>query len=531
MAPRIRKEVHYGDRVVDCYEERHASVQALVAAAVASAGDRVAVEDGELLLTYDALESRVARLAGAFRARGVASGDRVAIILDNRAEFVITLLACVRLNAIAVPMGTRLRGPEIAFICRDSEPRLVIHEAALAGQLPGDAAMPGLARVAVAGDPAAADSFERLMAEAEPVDPAPVAEDDPFCIMYTSGTTGRPKGAVITHLGVVHSCMHWVERLGLTEGISTLLVIPVSHVSGLAGVLMPLLHLGGRIIMMRTFKAAALVDIMAAKRVEHALLVPAMYNLCLRDEAILEADLGAWRWAVYGGAPMPEPTIRRFAEILPRLHMCNAYGATETSSPVTIMAPGKGLERSDSIGRTVACGDVRVMDEAGREVPPGQSGELFIAGPMVVPGYWRNEEATRAGFASGYWRSGDIGSIDDEGYVRIFDRKRDMIIRGGYKVFPAEVENVLCDHPGVVEAAVIGAPDEVLGEIVVAFVQSAADGVEADALTRFCAERMADYKVPDRLRIRTEPLPRNANGKLQKDELRREIPDLARAPS
>jgi long-chain acyl-CoA synthetase len=526
MAPRIRKEVHYGDRVVDCYEERHASVQAMFTAAVESSSDRVAVEDGELALTYAALESEVGKLTGALHARGVGPGDRVAVILDNRAEFVITLLACVRLNAIAVPMGTRLRGPEIEFICRDSEPRMVIHEAALAGQLPGD-----VAAFAVAGDPAAPGSFEALMAEAEPVEPAPVAEDDPFCIMYTSGTTGRPKGAVITHLGVVHSCMHWAERLGLTNGISSLLVIPVSHVSGLAGVLMPLLHLGGRIVMMRTFKAAALVDVMATRRIEHALLVPAMYNLALRDEAILDADLGAWRWAVYGGAPMPEPTIRRFAEILPNLHMCNAYGATETTSPATLMAPGKGLERSDSIGHTVACGDIRVMDEAGREVPPGQSGELFIAGPMVVPGYWRNENATRAGFASGYWRSGDIGSIDAEGFVRVFDRKRDMIIRGGYKVFPAEVENVLCDHPGVVEAAVIGAPDEVLGEIVVAFVQSTADGVDADALTSFCAERMADYKVPDRLRIRTEPLPRNANGKLQKDELRREIPNLARAPS
>ena len=520
----IRKEVHYGDRVIDCYAERPGSIDAMLAASVRRAGGSIALEDGDLAISYDQLELHAARLAGALQGRGVARGDRVAIILDNRPEFLIGLLACAKLGAIAVPMGIRLRRPEIEFICRDCDPRAVIHEAELEQHLPELAAVPCFA---VAGDPTRSERFETLLAEGSPIAPIAVAEDDPFCIMYTSGTTGRPKGAVITHLSMVHSCMHWVDRLGLPTGISTVLAIPASHVSGLGGVVMPFLFLGGRVILTRGFKAGHLIDLLVAKRVEHALLVPAMYNLCLRDERIQNADLGAWRWAVYGGAPMPEPTIRRFAEILPQLHMCNAYGATETTSPATIMDPGQGTARSDSIGRTVACGDIRVMDENGCEVPPGQPGELFIAGPMIVREYWRNAEATRAAFPSGYWRSGDIGAIDADGYVRIFDRKKDMINRGGYKVFAAEVENVLSDHPDIVESAVVGAPDDVLGEVVVAFIQAAGE-IDVAAVKAFCAERMADYKVPGHLVVRTAPLPRNANGKLQKDVLRGAIPALPR---
>jgi len=217
---------------------------------------------------------------------------------------------------------------------------------------------------------------------------------------------------------------------------------------------------------------------------------------------------------------MPEPTIRRFAEAVPHLVMCNAYGATETTSPATIMPPGDGIARSDSIGKVVSCGEIRVMDDAGREVPPGDMGELWIAGPMIVPGYWRNEDATAAAFKNGFWRSGDIGSVDAQGYVRIADRKKDMINRGGYKVYPAEVENVISDLPMIDDVAVVGRPDEILGECVVAFVTTRDPATSEDAIRDFCGSRMADYKVPDQVVIGAEPLPRNANGKIQKNELR-----------
>jgi acyl-CoA synthetase (AMP-forming)/AMP-acid ligase II len=271
---------------------------------------------------------------------------------------------------------------------------------------------------------------------------------------------------------------------------------------------------------MREFKRREFLELAARESVTHALLVPAMYGLCLLEPDLARFDLSHWRLGAYGSAPMPEATIRRFAEAVPHLVMCNAYGATETTSPATIMPPGDGIAHSDSIGKAVTCGEIRVMDERGHEVAPGETGELWIRGPMIVPGYWRNPDANAASFVAGFWKSGDIGSVDAEGYVRIADRKKDMINRGGFKVYPAEVENVLAEHPQTVEAAVVGRKDEILGERVVAFVRTADGRLDEAEIRAFCAERMADYKVPDRVVVDVNPLPRNANGKIQKDELR-----------
>ena len=218
---------------------------------------------------------------------------------------------------------------------------------------------------------------------------------------------------------------------------------------------------------------------------------------------------------------MPEATIAALAERLPGLVLVNAYGATETTSPTSIMPPGDGAAHPDSVGRVVPGGSVRVVDAEGRDLPAGEAGEIWIAGPMVVPGYWRRPDANAAEFtAEGFWRSGDIGSLDAEGYLRVFDRKKDMINRAGYKVFSAEVENVLNLHPAIVESAVIGVPDAVLGERVKAVVVPREPSVTPAAIRAFCAERLADYKIPEFIELSPEPLPRNANGKLQKAALR-----------
>jgi long-chain acyl-CoA synthetase len=216
---------------------------------------------------------------------------------------------------------------------------------------------------------------------------------------------------------------------------------------------------------------------------------------------------------------MAPATIARFAEKLPGLDLMNAYGATETTSPVTLMPPSETAARADSVGCAVPCADILVMDEAGRELPDGEAGELWLGGPMVVPGYWNDPAATAANFAGGYWRSGDIGSKDADGYVRVFDREKDMINRGGYKIYSVEVENALMSFPGVVEAAVVAEPCPVLGERVHAFVVASASVEPAD-LKRHCAGLLADYKVPETITLSAEPLPRNANGKLLKRSLR-----------
>jgi acyl-CoA synthetase (AMP-forming)/AMP-acid ligase II len=266
------------------------------------------------------------------------------------------------------------------------------------------------------------------------------------------------------------------------------------------------------------------MEIAARERMTHALLVPAMYNLCLLDADVARFDLSAWRIGGFGGAPMPQATIARIAAAWPNLTLVNVYGSTETTSPVTMLPLGEAASRADTVGKALPCADVIAMDDEGRAVAPGASGELWIAGPMIIPGYWHNPEADRTAFCGGYWKSGDIGSVDAQGYVRVLDRKKDLINRGGYKVYCIEVESVLARHPGVVECAVIGRPDPVLGERVHAVVVARNTGIGEAELKRFCAENLSDYKVPDTIAFLPDALPRNANGKVQKTALRETLP-------
>ena len=510
-----RKEVHFG-RVMDCYAQRPRNVNDMLQRSFARQPGATAVVDGSVRTTYAQLEAASAALATNLAASGVGRGDRVAVMLANSLDAVLSVVAIARLGAIVVPLGTRLRRPEIEYIFADAAPAAVIYGTAFGPELPPTGPAPSM-RFDTAGS-----AWQRLLqpAGAAAASVADLPEDDVFGILYTSGTTGKPKGAMLTHLNVVHSCMHWEDAHGLARGERTLLCVPWSHVAGLCGVVLPFLHLGGTLVMMAEFKRRDFLQLAQEERITHALMVPAMYGLCLLEPDLAEFDLKNWRIAAYGSAPMPEPTIARFAQAFPQLQMCNCYGATETTSPATMMPPGDGVAHSESIGKTVPCGDIRVMDEHGRELPAGEEGEFWIAGPMVVPGYWKNPQADAASFVGGYWKSGDVGAIDADGYVRIADRKKDMIIRGGFKVYPAEVESVLTGIEGVVEAAVVGHPDAVLGESVIAFLNVTGERLTEANVRRHCIERMADYKVPGRVVIGASPLPRNANGKIQKADLR-----------
>jgi acyl-CoA synthetase (AMP-forming)/AMP-acid ligase II len=499
-------ERHYGARDVLCHPVRPRTLPDLVA----GAAEDEAVVCGPERLRYGDLRRRAAAAAAALAARGVVKGDRVACLLGNRTEFVVLMLAAAHLGAVLVPLGTRLRSAEIAYMLDDSGAKLVAAETAFAASLP-------------AGAPPVLLVEEGALASAETPPPAtPSGEEEPATILYTSGTTGRPKGAVLTPLGIVHSAMNFRLCAGLGRGDRAILSVPATHVTGLVAILWTTLGAGGCVILTPGFKAAEFLPLAAAERMTYTVMVPAQYALCLMQPDFARHDLSAWRVGCYGGAPMPEATIAALAEHLPDLVVMNAYGATETTSPTTIMPPGMGARRPDSVGRVVPGGVVRVVDESGREVAPGEPGELWIAGAMVVPGYWKNEAATAASFEDGFWKSGDIGSVDAEGFVRVFDRKKDMINRAGYKVYPAEVENVLSHHPAVAESAVIGRPDPVLGERVHAFVHPKAP-VAAEELRAFCAARLADYKVPETIELMPEPLPRNANGKLQKQVLRERV--------
>ena len=284
------------------------------------------------------------------------------------------------------------------------------------------------------------------------------AETDVAVILYTSGTTGNPKGAMLTHLNIVHSVLHYQACMRLSDGDRSALAVPASHVTGLVAIIATMISVGGTTVIVPAFKAEPFIALLQRERITHTLMVPAMYNLCLLQPGFAHADLSAWRVGGYGGAPMPVATIDALAQALPGLTLLNSYGATETTSPTTMMPMGHTRAHADSVGVALPSAEIRVMDDAGREVPPGETGELWIAGPMVVPGYWANPEATAASFTAGWWHSGDLGSVDAQGYVRVFDRKKDMLNRGGFKIYSVEVENVLMAWPGMVEAAVVGRP-------------------------------------------------------------------------
>ena len=517
---RIRRERRYGDRVVACFVERPANVDAMFrrAAAEFPDNDALVAEDGARL-SYAALDGQVERCAAGLAKAGFGKGDRLALLLANRFEFIVANLACARIGAIAVPLNVRQQRPENEYAIAHCGAKGLIFEAELADRLP----RPGVTKLArlwsCGGGAAGAEPFDALLAPgaAPAVD---VAEEEVCTILYTSGTTGRPKGAMLTHLGQVAAAQQFELCHRFRRGAERcILCVPGSHVTGLTAIVYALLNVGGAVLTMREFKADRFLEFAAREGLTFSILVPAMYNLCLLTPRFAEHDLSAWRIGAFGGAPMPVATIRKLALALPQLTLVNAYGATETTSGVTMMPHGCQAEAIDSIGQVMPLCDIRVMDEEGREVPPGESGELWIAGPLTIPGYWNNPEATAASFVAGYWKSGDIGSIDGAGFVRVFDRKKDMVNRAGYKVYSVEVENVLSHHPDVIEAAVVARPDPVLGERVQAFVVARGEARDPEKLRAWCLQRMSDYKVPDFVAY-LDALPRNANGKIQKPALR-----------
>ncbi|MFM1991566.1 MAG: hypothetical protein RJA99_4523 [Pseudomonadota bacterium] len=522
----LRRETHFGDRVVRCYADRPPTVHAMFERSLARGPAREAMVCGARRWSWAELDEAAGRLAASLAADGIGRGDRVVLLTSNRPEGVIVLLAILRLAAIAVPVSVREQGPGLAYVLGQCGATAIVFDDELADRLPAPADTPALRLrlPASAAGARAADTSRTPLHE-----PAPAAEEDTAVILYTSGTTGRPKGAMLSNLGIVHSSIHYERHMRLGPDERSALAVPASHVTGLVAMITTMWRTGGTLVVIPQFKAPEFLALAARERITHTILVPAMYALCLLQPDFGTHDLSAWRIGCYGGAPMPRSTIEALAAKLPGMIPMNAYGSTETTSPATIMPIGEQAAYLDSVGRPVACCDIVVVDDDGREVPPGETGELLIGGPMIVRGYWDNPQATAAGFVGGCWRSGDLGSVDADGFVRIYDRKKDMINRGGYKIWSVEVENTLVGYAGVIEAAAVGVPCPVLGERVHAFVHMDAAarracGLEAAALAesmrRFCAERLADYKVPETIGLRDAPLPRNANGKLLKREMR-----------
>jgi long-chain acyl-CoA synthetase len=518
--PAMRLEARFGDRVVPAFCERPKNIWAMVAEATSKNPDGEALVCGDRRLTWREVARQSASVAAGLRKLGLQRGDRVALLLGNRIEFALAMFGAAHLGLVTVVLSTRQQKPEIAYVLTDSGATLLIHEAQLADRLPDARDVPDLKHRISIGDETRVSPFSGLIGNDALGEPAEVGEQDTALILYTSGTTGRPKGAMLAHCNVIHSAMIFASCLELTVADRSIAAVPLAHVTGVVANIMTMVRCAGALIIMAEFKAAEYLKVAARERVTYTVMVPAMYNLCLLQPDFDSYDLSSWRIGGFGGAPMPVATIEKLKAKIPGLRLMNCYGSTETTSPSTIMPGELTAAHLDSVGLPCPGADIIVVDASGRELPRGEIGEIWIHGASVIKGYWNNPKATAESFTGGFWHSGDLGSIDNQNFVRVFDRKKDMINRGGLKIYSAEVESVLAAHPGVVESAIIAKPCPVLGERVHAVIVTRDRDVRAEALRAWCAERLSDYKVPETIDLTTEPLPRNANGKVMKRQLR-----------
>ena len=528
--PAHRIEAWGNDRLVRCFVERPANFLSMLQTAVSRFPTRKALVFEDQHWTYQEFWSSVEHYAHVLHNLGIQPQDRVVLFVSNRAEFVFLLFAIQYIGAIAVPVGIREQRPGLTYIMNQCKAKAVAFDLSLAERIPVKGDVASLEhRICIDIDtsdqlasPTQTVVLPNLLAKQSRVEiPIFVADQfDVAAILYTSGTTGNPKGAMITHANIVHSALHYQYGMHLTENDSSMLAVPASHVTGLIAIIATMVQVGGATLIMREFKAKQFLGFAAKENMTHTLMVPAMYSLCLFEPSFSADAIKHWRIGGYGGAPMPVAVIEQLAKHLPNLDLRNAYGATETTSPVTLIPAGMNDAHLDSVGRVLPCADVRIMNDAGQEVPFGETGELWINGPMVVPGYWDNPEATAQSFTAGYWHSGDLGCMDEEGFVKIFDRKKDMLNRGGFKIYSVEVENCLMGIPGILEAAIIGKPCPVLGERVHAFIYAPNQSISQDIVTAHCKQALADYKVPETVTWLDAPLPRNANGKVMKRQLR-----------
>ncbi len=515
----MRQEVRFGDRVVPAFCDRPRNIWDMVARAAAKSPDAEALVCGDQRMSWREVIQESQRIAAGFRKLGLVPGDRVAILLGNRIEFPLILFAAAHQGLITVLLGTRQQKPEIAYVLNDFGASLLIHEASLADRVPDAKDVGQLRHRIVIDDHPDRCGFAVLIDNPPMSEPAVVGEEDTAMILYTSGTTGRPKGAMLAHCNIIHSSMVFASSMQLTAAERSIAAVPLAHVTGVVANIMTMVACGGALIIAAEFKAAEYLKLAARERVTYTVLVPAMYNLCLLQPDFDSYDLSSWRIGGFGGAPMPIETIERLAIKLPGLKLMNCYGATETTSPSTIMPGELTAAYIDSVGLPCPGATIIVVDAEGRELPRGEIGEIWIHGASVIKGYWNNPKATAESFTGGFWHSGDLGSIDADDLVRVFDRQKDMINRGGLKIYSAEVESVLAGHDSVVESAIIAKPCPVLGERVHAVVVTR-DGVSSETLRAWCAEQLSDYKVPETMLLTREPLPRNANGKVMKRVLR-----------
>jgi long-chain acyl-CoA synthetase len=463
--------------------------------------DRTLFVDGEDRATYAGFAARVERAAASLRGRGLQPGDAVAAAAGNSLDLATLLFACARAGLVMVGLNTRLAPAQWDYMVEHMQARLLLAEPRF--PLPGAEDLAAVLREA----PEQAWSYD--VAE-QP------AEDATYAVVYTSGTTGRPKASQVVHRCTVHSAMSYQRVLRLEPGDATAVLFPMYYVTAMHAHVMPAVLAGATCVLVDVTTPRDYVEVLREHRVVWAYAVPSWWRLCVRLDGF--RDLPHLRLLAAGGAPFPTDLEEELRRRLPGVGLMDVYGLSETHSPATLAPDDVVRSRPGSVGRPLPCMEVEVRDDDGRVLPPGQPGSLWLRGSLVTSGYARDPEATARAIVDGWFDTGDVARVDDEGHVYVLDRTKDMINRGGTKVFPAEVEALLRRHPAVDDVAVVGVPDALAGEAVAAFVVPAAP-VTAAEVRAWVREGMADYAAPKLVEL-VDALPRGATGKTDKQALR-----------
>lgn len=505
---------------VRCYPDRVRTIVDALDGAVKKFPERIALETAEGDVTYAELAELVEGATERLAEEGLRPGDRLAACLPNGLDIVVAIWACARAGLVFVGLSTRLQSTQWAYMLEHSGPHLALADPELYDDLRAAGTEAGLpeGQVREVGD--------HLVGRRRPWrgDSIPFPQEDAtYAVVYTSGTTGWPKASQVIHRCTMHSAIAYVRTFGLTGDDRTPLSFPLYYVTAHVAQITPMMLVGGTSVTMAEVVPRDFVRLIRERRITYLMVVPSLWPLLLREDDFAWPELAHLEIGAFGGSPVPISTVVALRRRMPQLRLYDAYGLTETHSPATILLDSEFRRKPGSVGRPVPCADVRVVDDDGVDVGPGCAGELWIRGPMITSGYYGDPEATEAAITDGWLHSGDYARVDDEGYVFILDRKKDMITRGGFKVYSVELEYLLVSNPDIAEAAVFGVPDPLAFEAVAAYVVPATGRtVEVAEVQAWVAERMADYAVPRHVRI-VEALPRNRTGKVEKAVLREKV--------
>lgn len=481
-----------------------------------SPGKAALVQDGATT-TYAQLDLATTRLAHGLRAQGVRWADRVAFLGLNSVEMVVAMFATARIGAVFVPLNTRLAPPELGYLLEHSGAVLLLVEDSLAAAADqARAGGPGPATVVFTRT--TGSGLDALLADDDSSIDESIGLDDLFMIQYTSGTSGRPKGVMLTHGNVIWNVYNLLVDIDLGSDETALVTAPLFHTAALNQVLFPIVLKGGTALIESKFDPDRAIDMIERERVSLLFGVTTMYLALSQASRFHEADLSSLHLALSGGAPIPESLLQTWLDR--GLMIVQGYGLTEASPGTTMLRAGDGVRKLGSAGTPCFFTDLRIV-AADRDADVGEPGEVLVRGPNVTPGYWQDPAATERAFSDGWLHTGDLATRDEEGYLRIVDRLKDMYISGGENVYPAEVEQALYTHPAVAECAVIGVPDATWGEVGRAFVVvREGQHLDADDLLRHLNSRLARYKMPKAVEF-VPDLPHNASGKLLKSLLRK----------